>query len=151
MADFHQTGGCQCGAIRYTLTARPQVVYCCHCTECQHQSSSAFGISVRVSRTALSIEGETAKFTKASGDKLTICEFCADCGSRLFHNRPAYEDKLNIKGGTFDDTSWLKPAGHIWLKSKQAWLLIPEDGLHYQGQPDDYDALTEHYAMQWGQ
>ncbi|RKF06055.1 GFA family protein [Oceaniradius stylonematis] len=147
---FHQRGGCQCGAIRYTLTERPRAVYCCHCIECQRQSSSAFGISVRVRRAALSVEGETAKFNKTSGDRLTICEFCPHCGSRLFHNRPAHEDLLTIKGGTFDDTSWLKPVGHIWLKSKQAWVLIPEDGLRFDAQPDDYDVLSVRYAEQWG-
>jgi len=147
---FHQQGGCQCGAIRYTLTERPQVVYCCHCTECQKQSSSAFGISVRVRRAALTVDGEAARFTKTSGDKLTVCEFCPHCGSRLFHNRPAYEDMLNVKGGTFDDTDWLEPAGHIWLKSKQAWVLIPDDGLRYDGQPDDYGPLIARYAEQWG-
>lgn len=151
MTDFRQEGGCQCGTVRYTLTERPQVIYCCHCTECQRQSSSAFGISVRVSRAALAVRGETATFHKSSGGRQTVCEFCPDCGSRLFHNRPAYEDRLNIKGGTFDDTSWLKPAGHIWLASKQPWVFVAEDSLRYERQPDDYDALIARYAEQWGQ
>jgi len=149
-AGFRQEGGCQCGAVRYVLTERPQTVYCCHCTECQKQASSAFGMSVRVRRAALGVQGETAKFGKVSGDKRTVCEFCPSCGSRLFHNRPAYEDMLNVKGGTFDRTDWLKPAGHIWLRSKQAWLLIPEGGLRYPGQPDSFDALVAAYGAQWG-
>ena len=32
---FPQTGGCQCGAIRYEVNEVPQLVYTCHCTECQ--------------------------------------------------------------------------------------------------------------------
>ena len=146
MAEFRQQGGCQCGGVRFELSERPEVIYCCHCTECQKQSSSAFGISVRVKRAALTVWGKTAAFTKASGDGLTVCEFCPDCGSRLFHNRPAYEDKVNIKGGTFDDSDWLRPVGHIWLKSKQPWVLIPEDTLRYEGQPSDYAALIDRYA-----
>ena len=41
-------GGCQCGAVRYAISAAPLTLYCCHCTECQAQSSSAFGMSMLV-------------------------------------------------------------------------------------------------------
>jgi hypothetical protein len=30
-----QTGGCQCGKVRYAITEEPQSVYTCHCTACQ--------------------------------------------------------------------------------------------------------------------
>jgi hypothetical protein len=29
------TGGCQCGALRYALTAAPERVHFCHCRNCQ--------------------------------------------------------------------------------------------------------------------
>ena len=29
-----QTGGCQCGKIRYEITEEPQLVYTCHCLDC---------------------------------------------------------------------------------------------------------------------
>jgi hypothetical protein len=29
------TGGCQCGALRYALTAPPERVHFCHCRNCQ--------------------------------------------------------------------------------------------------------------------
>lgn len=145
MGDFKQSGGCQCGAVRYTLNKKPEVIYTCHCTECQKQSSSAFGISVRVEKAAVDIKGKTATFTKSSGDKLTECEYCPSCGSRLFHKRPAYEQMMNIKGGSFDDASWIKPAGHIWIGSKQDWVALPQGHLTYDGQPDNYDALTQVY------
>src|SRR5438046_9452359 len=35
-----QTGGCQCGKIRYEITEAPQLVYTCHCTDCQRLTSS---------------------------------------------------------------------------------------------------------------
>jgi len=30
-----QTGGCQWGAIRYEITEAPQLIYKCHCVDCQ--------------------------------------------------------------------------------------------------------------------
>jgi hypothetical protein len=37
-----QTGGCQCGKIRYEITEAPQSVLYGHCTACQRLTSSAF-------------------------------------------------------------------------------------------------------------
>ena len=147
---FHQTGGCQCGALRYTLASAPLVIYCCHCTECQKQSSSAFGISVRVDARTVTLAGKTSVFTRQSVSDTMECHFCGTCGSRLFHRRPAYGHLMNIKGGTFDDTSWLHPAGHIWTRSKQPWVTLPADTLTYDAQPENYDALTARYQVASG-
>ena len=43
-----QTGGCQCGAIRYEISEAPQLVYTCHCTDCQRLTSSAFSLGMVV-------------------------------------------------------------------------------------------------------
>ena len=43
-----QTGGCQCGKIRYEISEAPQLVYTCHCTDCQRLTSSAFSLGLVV-------------------------------------------------------------------------------------------------------
>jgi hypothetical protein len=39
------TGSCQCRLIRYEITEAPELVYTCHCTDCQritiHQRADA--------------------------------------------------------------------------------------------------------------
>ena len=42
--ELPQTGGCQCGAVRYEITQAPIIVYTCHCTDCQRMTSSAFSL-----------------------------------------------------------------------------------------------------------
>ncbi len=135
------TGGCQCGAVRYALAGPPVVFYICHCTECQTQSASAFGESFRIRGADLTVTGEVKTFTRdATSGSAVACDFCPDCGTRLFHRRTAYTETLNLKAGTLDDTSWLKPAGHIWISSKQPWVKLPDDALVYERQPRDKDA-----------
>ncbi|TCD15448.1 GFA family protein [Oricola cellulosilytica] len=146
MAIFLQQGGCQCRAVRYTLKSRPLVVYVCHCTECQKQSSSAFGESVRVRAADLEIGGEIRAYIRPSSSGEVRCEFCPECGTRLFHRRASYSEHLNIKGGSFDETSWLVPAGHIWTASRQPWVSIPRDALTYERQPESYDRMIARYA-----
>ena len=41
------SGSCQCGAVRYQLSGEPKLVSICHCTDCQTNSASAFGVVVR--------------------------------------------------------------------------------------------------------
>ena len=41
-------GGCQCGEVRYRLIGEPIFLAVCHCTDCKHQSGSAFGMSLRM-------------------------------------------------------------------------------------------------------
>jgi hypothetical protein len=36
------TGGCQCGAIRFALSAPPKKVSVCHCRMCQKASGAPF-------------------------------------------------------------------------------------------------------------
>jgi len=142
LPDFPINGGCQCGAVRYTLKAPPVVFYICHCTECQTQSSSAFGESMRVRKADLEITGAPGQYERVSPGGGVKGEFCPNCGTRLFHGRRDYKDTLNIKAGTLDDTSWLRPAGHIWTRSKQPWVKIDADELCCERQPEDgYAAL----------
>jgi hypothetical protein len=52
-------GGCACGAIRYEITTFPQLLYACHCTDCQTQSGSAFALNMPVDTNALRfVKGE---------------------------------------------------------------------------------------------
>ena len=46
------TGSCQCGQIRYEITDVPELVYTCHCTDCQRITSSAFSLGIALPETA---------------------------------------------------------------------------------------------------
>ena len=63
-----QTGGCQCGSIRYEITEAPQLVYTCHCTDCQRLTSSAFSIGVVVSDRAFRLIGVEPRQLQRTAD-----------------------------------------------------------------------------------
>jgi len=46
--NLPQTGGCQCGKVRYEITQQPLLVYTCHCLDCQRLTGSAFSLGVVV-------------------------------------------------------------------------------------------------------
>ena len=135
--DDPRDGGCQCGAVRYRVEGKPITLSVCHCTECQRQSGSAFGMSLIVPKGSFRLlSGAPKTFTrKAESGRTVDCAFCPDCGTRIYHRATYLKDTVNVKPGTLDDTSGLAPAIHVWTKEKQAWVSIPEGVRCFDGQP----------------
>ena len=137
-----QTGGCQCGAVRYEVTGQPLAMMACHCTECQRQSGSAFGMSMSVNTDDVRVDGTLKSFTRKadSGGEVTGF-FCPECGTRIYHQSPMAPGRINIKPGTLDDTSWVAPKGHLWLAFGQKWLTLPDDHVKFDRQPADFSVF----------
>jgi hypothetical protein len=120
------TGGCQCGSVRYVLTAEPIRLVACHCKECQRQSGSAFGMSMLVKQDSLTVTGPTKQFTRiADSGNANTGVFCRECGVRI-HHIPGYVEGVRVlKPRTLDDTSWLRPEFFVWMKSARGWVPVP--------------------------
>ena len=134
--DLPLTGGCQCGAVRYTVGEAPLTLYACHCEQCQEQSGSAFGMSLIVPLAGFAIDGPTdhPRRTAPSGNE-SDCHFCRHCGTRIVHIRVGAE-RGALKPGTLDRREWLEPVAHIWTSEKQGWTVIPDGVRDVPGQPD---------------
>lgn len=57
---------------------------------------------------------------------------CPECGSWVC-GLPR-DGVVRVRGGTLDDTSWLKPTRHIWTRRKQPWVILPEGDEIFEGQ-----------------
>jgi hypothetical protein len=79
------TGGCQCGAIRFALSAAPVKVSICHCRMCQKASGAPFASFADIDRNDFSwTRGKPAAFRSSS---IAERDFCADCGTPLSFRR----------------------------------------------------------------
>jgi hypothetical protein len=137
-------GGCQCGAIRYRVEGEAVGVGVCHCTQCQKQSGSAFGMSFIVRKEAFRItKGHVKTFTRASDSgRPVVCGFCAECGTRIYHETRWLEGVVNVKPGTFDDTSFLQPTTQVWTAKRQGWLERLAELRSFEGQPEARGVAT---------
>ena len=143
--DLPLTGGCQCGAVRYELKAAPMPAIICHCSECQKQTASAFGMTLPVARADLRIlSGELKEWRRlADSGRELACYFCPQCGTRLYHSSSMGPGFWHLKPGTLDDTSWLKPVAEVWTRSAQPWLKLANDLQSFPGQPENVSALLK--------
>jgi hypothetical protein len=69
--------------------------------------------------------------------------FCDGCATRLWSEPARFPQVATLRPGTLDDTSWLRPVGHIWTRSAQPWVSIPQGTLNFAGQPEDYAGLIQ--------
>ncbi len=148
-----RTGGCQCGSIRYRINDEARMLYACHCKDCQKQSASAFGLSLIVDVSAIEFTRgrEQLRFwdTRGGDGGIKRCAFCPHCGSRIFHGSDDESAPISIKGGTLDETDWLHPVAHIWLRSAQPWIQIdPGQFACFDQEPYDEAVLEQRWRAQ---
>ena len=78
------SGGCACGAVQYDCTAKPIMIFNCHCRDCQRFAGSACTTAVIVSEGDLNISGELACYPSI-GDSGGLVHrfFCPKCGTPI--------------------------------------------------------------------
>jgi hypothetical protein len=122
-------GGCACGAVRYRLESAPMFVHCCHCLDCQRQTGSAFVLNALIETdriTLLSGEPKSYAMPTDSGRPHDIYR-CPDCGTAVWSDYGGRPGLRFVRVGTLDDPSALRPDVHIFTRTKQPWLRLPED------------------------
>ena len=142
---FPVEGGCQCGAVRYQVTAPPLGVYNCHCRDCQRSSGSTHTMSMPIRRErVVLLQGELVAYDKrADSGRVVRMMGCARCGTKVWNEPLSSPAMLVIKPGTLDDMSWAVPVGNIWTASKVTWVEIDESLVNFPGQPPDRQPLFD--------
>ena len=129
MDDTH-TGGCLCGAVRYTVTGAPVRAVACHCKFCQRRTGSAFIVSIWFDEKDTRIEGagnlKTYEHKSDESGRWIRLQFCKNCGTTLTHTAEYLPGKRSFSGGSFDDPNWVEIKRHIWLRSGRKDIELPE-------------------------
>lgn len=105
------TGGCLCGALRFTATGQPYRVGICHCMDCRKHHGALFHASAIYPASAVTLTGEARSF----GDR----SFCPTCGSPVFAQ---IGDEIGINLGSLDTPSLLRPTYELWTIRREDWL-----------------------------
>jgi hypothetical protein len=133
------TGGCLCGAVRYTVGVPVTTLRACHCGNCQKSSGAAGTVNAVVPSDSFRInQGTTRKYDDSatqSGRTLSR-HFCAECGSPIYSHRNPNPGFVVVRAGTFDDSSGMKITGNIWTSSARPWAYIdPATECHAANMP----------------
>jgi len=129
MADLPLTGGCNCGAVRFEVTALLVGASYCHCKRCQRRSGAAASANAHPAPGAFRIVAGQHKLTvwkpAGGGEKW----FCGDCGSSLFGHNRNHADPIGIRMGAFDNDPGIRPTVRQFVAYAATWEALPDDGL----------------------
>jgi hypothetical protein len=120
-----RTGGCLCGAVRYSVRGEPVQVERCHCADCRKESGSAFIVYAEWPIEALEVTGEICSYDGRS--------FCARCGSRLMDVTDSDGGFIEVRIGTLDDAPCgLEPEAEIWVSRRERWIAPVEGAVQFE-------------------
>jgi hypothetical protein len=127
MSDIWE-GQCFCGKIRYRQHRRPMFIHCCHCTDCQRQTGSAFAINALIEADRVELlNGEPVMVTLStdSGRPHDVYR-CDNCQSALWSDYGRRGWLRFMRVATLDRPGDFTPDVHIYTRSKLTWVQLPE-------------------------
>ncbi len=111
------TGGCQCGAVRYAFTGKPEETSLCSCRMCQKAGGGPFMVFGRVPAEALSwTRGRPTLFQSST---VATRGFCSRCGTPLTYQYRA--DAVSLTAGSLDDPRLFVPESTLGLEAALPW------------------------------
>ncbi len=135
-----KSGGCLCGAVRFTATGVPDTIGACHCEMCRRWTGSAL--------MAATVPGDGIQWTGT--DAIRKCQtsdwaeraWCGKCGSALYYHVTApgpHSANYEIPLGLFDDPNGFKLTSEIYIDHKP-------DSFAYAG--EGRDVLTRQQCVE---
>lgn len=114
------SGGCHCGAIRYSVVGEPKHSSVCHCESCRRTTGGLMTAWLGYPSDALNVEqGEPTSYSSSSGVER---RFCGACGTSLFYtNEPAMPGVVDVLTATLDKPEAFPPALHVQMADALPW------------------------------
>jgi hypothetical protein len=135
------TGGCACGAKRFSAEVGEEQAYLCHCRMCQRASGNISLALITLPQSAIRWEGEEPDWYASS--PMAERPYCAKCGTSLGFRYREGTDKMDLTVASFDDPSIFTPHYHFGAESMhRGWL--DTSGLPAT-RSDDYQPLNERW------
>lgn len=121
------SGGCLCGAVRYTSTAAPIITRVCWCRVCQYIGAGSGTVNTCFKTETLSVEGEMQDYRSiADSGNVMHRRFCPKCGTHLFSEAEVRPHLVFVRAGTLDDPGIARPMATIWTAEAPDWACFDE-------------------------
>lgn len=123
------SGGCGCGAVRFSINAPLVASAYCHCTRCQRRTGTATQASARLEPGSLEIESGAEQLRAWSPPDGLDKVFCGRCGSALLAREPDGGEPVIVRLGAIDGDPGIRPSAHQFVAYAASWEAILDDGL----------------------
>lgn len=113
------SGGCQCGAVRYSYNGAVGTAAICHCRMCQ-KAAGNWGLALVRCKVA------DLRWTKRPPDEfrsstVAVRGFCRDCGTPLYIREDG-DDCFEITIGSLDEPGRVEPTLQVGTEARLPWF-----------------------------
>ena len=134
------TGGCLCGAVRYSAAPDHRDGYYCHCRMCQLAFGNTRAAFINLRKDE--VRWLTTPPAQYASSTFAQRGFCPTCGTPLSFEYVDSE-RMDLSVGSLDDPAAVKPVSHFAVESRvAAWHA--DDGL-----PGDRLDASERLMQRW--
>ena len=119
MIKSNLEGGCQCGAVRYSVTGEPALAAICHCTMCR-RAHAAPAVAWAMFQDAQVSFSKARPQTYASSQEAKR-GFCPSCGTQISFTASFLPGLIDITIGSLDQPESIKPTLHYWHSKHLLW------------------------------
>lgn len=122
------TGGCLCGAVRYTVSADLIFSGKCYCDDCRKTSGSGHGSVYAVPEQSVQVSGQLTEFKKNGGSGQPITRrFCPVCGSKISTTADVMPGVLLITASSLDEPEKFVSQMSVYASRAPSWDRPPAD------------------------
>lgn len=130
------TGGCACGAIRYSILGEPLFSNHCQCRDCQRESGSGHGSYMSFACADVTVTGDAGRWDMVgdSGNVKTR-RFCSVCGLPVYMTYAAMPDVVTIRAASLDEPARYKPQAVTYAARGHDWDRLDPELPKFAGMP----------------
>lgn len=126
--DKPHTGGCACGAIRYSITSEPLFSNHCQCRDCQRESGGGHGSYATFARADVTLTGEAKHWDMvADSGNVKTRAFCTQCGVPVYMTFAAMPDIFTIRAASLDEPARYRPQAVTYASRGHGWDHLDPD------------------------
>jgi len=102
-------------------------VHCCHCTDCQRHTGSAFVLNAIIETSAIRILHGALEAVPVPRDYAAHTIYrCRKCKVALWSDYGGRPQLRFVRVGTLDDPRVIRPDIHIYTRTKLPWVRLPK-------------------------
>jgi hypothetical protein len=116
------TGGCLCGAVRYTVSGDMIFSGKCYCEDCRKTSGTGHGSVFAVPESAVTVTGKLTEYKKDGGSGQPITRrFCPVCGSKISATAAVMPGVMMVTASTLDDPTKFVHQMSVYASRAPSW------------------------------
>ncbi len=122
MANVH-SGGCRCGAVRFSVSAAPNFSVYCHCDDCRRATGAP--VVAFVGFCSQDVNWQTGKgenYANGAAQRL----FCAKCGAPFGYRDTRMPERIFFYTAAMDAPERYPPKAHSYAGEQLPWLHLAD-------------------------